>query len=157
MVLLLLVSRTAVPDSPQQGAQSTPRGPTRSVQWLHLYPAPAHLLFIGPAHRLRQLPELHRGPVTHSVLLLRNLRHAASQDPHLPRLRAGQNQNQNLQSQHAAVVALFPRQTFACLQPLDLCSPDRTLLMAEEMILHLDQNPPAKVGARPDQNHHCVD
>lgn len=30
-------------------------------------------------------------------------------------------------------------------QPLDLCSPDRTLLMAEEMILHLDQNPPAKV------------
>lgn len=34
-----------------------------------------------------------------------------------------------------------------CFQPLDLCSPDRTLLMAEEMILHQADLLPAKVTA----------
>lgn len=36
--------------------------------------------------------------------------------------------------------------TFSCRQqPLDLCSPDRTLLMAEEMVLHQVDLLPEKV------------
>ena len=39
-----------------------------------------------------------------------------------------------------------------CIQPLDLCSPDRTLLMAEEMVLHQADLLPMKV---PEQHVYC--
>lgn len=57
--------------------------------------------------------------------------------------------NRQLQRSKTVFVFVWFAFVYVCVlllfQPLDLCSPDRTLLMSEEMILHQADLLPAKV------------